>query len=38
MRLVQEYKEIEKQAQCLGIYQKKIHQFEEEVFFFLLNL
>lgn len=32
MRLVKEYKEIEKQAQSLGIYQKKIHQLEEEVY------
>lgn len=33
MKIVKEFKEFEKQAQSISIYQKKIHQIEEEVCF-----
>lgn len=33
MKIVKEFKEFEKQAQSISIYQKKIHQIEEEVSF-----
>lgn len=33
MRIVKEFKEIEKQSQSFGILQKKLQKTEEEVFF-----